>query len=180
MRASRRWWRTQLKGRIDMAKKTKKDVDPNLTLAQLSERYLDHMEREGKSLGTCFSYGMELKAAQAELGAETLVAAISAEDVERFNKSKRVTKLNSGKPKAQPSIDKTRRVLRLAITWAVQVGLVAASPYSSKDEAPADEPTPPKPKKARKARRVELAISQVDAEAAADVAEAALNGTPAA
>jgi hypothetical protein len=163
-----------------MAKKTKKDLDPSLTLAQLSERYLDHMEREGKSAGTCFSYGMELKAAQAELGAEMLVAAITAEDVERFNKSKRVTKLKSGKPKAQPSIDKTRRVLRLAITWAAQVGLVAASPYPSKDEAPADEPTPPKPKTARKTRGVELEVPQAEAEAAADVAEAALNGSPAA
>jgi len=116
-----------------MARKTKSKSapaasEPTLTLEQLGVRYLEHMEREGKSAGTVFSYGMELKLAQAELGAQTLVADLTAEKIAAFNASPRVTCLKSGKPKAQPSIDKTRRVLRLALAWAAQAGLIALSP----------------------------------------------------
>ncbi|NUP97427.1 MAG: hypothetical protein HUU28_14800, partial [Planctomycetaceae bacterium] len=36
---------------------------PALTLADLAARYLTHMAEQGKSEGTRFSYGMELKLA---------------------------------------------------------------------------------------------------------------------
>jgi len=39
-----------------------------------------------------------------------------------------VTKLRSGKSKAKPSIDKTRRVLRLALCWAAERGIVSTAP----------------------------------------------------
>jgi hypothetical protein len=59
-------------------------------------------------------------------------------------------------------VDKTRRVIRLALAWATEVGLVGA---------PAKTP--------RKRKRVEpeLAVSQDVAEAAADEAEAQLAAT---
>lgn len=139
-----------------MAKKKTINADPNLTLEQLSRAYLDHIEKDGKSVGTCFSYLMELKTAMGELGAETLVASLTAEDIDRFNKCKRVTKLaKSGKPKSQLSIDKTRRVLRLALAWAAQSGLIASSPIPAKGEATSAEVEAAAPaKKPRKARVV--------------------------
>jgi hypothetical protein len=111
-------------------KKARKSKAPagGLTLAQLADGYLAHMAEAGKSPGTCFSYAMELKTAQAELGAETLVAAITPEQVQAFFDSPRVTTLKSGQPKAQPSIDKTRRVLRLALVWAAEQGLIGKAP----------------------------------------------------
>ncbi|HVS08621.1 MAG TPA: hypothetical protein VMS76_02010 [Planctomycetota bacterium] len=117
-------------------KKVKKAKAPagDLTLAALAERYLHHMGEAGKSPGTMFSYGMELKTAQAELGAETLVASITPEQVQTFNDSPRVTRLKSGQPKAQPSIDKTRRVLRLALCWAQAEGLIATAPIPQAPE----------------------------------------------
>jgi hypothetical protein len=39
-----------------------------------------------------------------------------------------VTLLKSGKPKAKPSVDKTRRVLRLALVWAVEQGWIEKAP----------------------------------------------------
>jgi hypothetical protein len=99
-----------------------------LTLAILSERYLAHMERDGKSSGTTASYAMELKTAQAELGAQTRVADLTVEQVQAFFDSKRVTRLKSGKSKAKPSIDKTRRVLRLALCWAEDKKLIEKAP----------------------------------------------------
>jgi hypothetical protein len=166
-----------------MAKKTTKNASsnlrPELTLAELSEKYLDHMEREGKSAGTCFSYGMELKAAQGELGAETLVGMLTTDDVEKFNNSTRVTKLKSGRPKSQLSIDKTRRVLRLALTWAAQKGWIERSPIPTKGDGDAPEtPAPTKGKGGRKAKVIEpaLEVPQEVAEAAADAVEPSLNG----
>lgn len=145
-----------------MSKKSKKAQvasEPNLTLAELSNRYLRHMEEEGKSAGTCFSYGMELKVAQAQLSAETPVAALTAEMVEAFNTCDRVMKLKNGKPKAEPSFLKTRRVLRLALVWAEQAGLIAKSPITPKGEAVADEPVvEPPAKPARKGRSKDVTV----------------------
>jgi len=111
-------------------KKGKKAKAPagELTLARLADAYLAHMGEAGKSPGTCFSYAMELKTAQAELGAETLVGALTPEQVATYFASARVTLLKSGQPKAQPSIDKTRRVLRLALVWAAEQGLIEKAP----------------------------------------------------
>jgi hypothetical protein len=79
---------------------------------------------------------MELKTAMDELGETTPIADIMVERVQEYFDSARVTKLRSGKHKAKPSIDKTRRVLRLALCWAAERGIVAA--------APIPEPTPAK------------------------------------
>jgi hypothetical protein len=108
----------------------------NATLADIAAAYLEHMASAGKSDGTISSYRMELRTAAIELGEETPVADLTTERVREFFESKRVTKLRSGKSKAKPSIDKTRRVLRLALVWAAERGIVAT--------APIPEPTPAK------------------------------------
>jgi hypothetical protein len=157
-------------------KTTTVSIDPSLTLVQLASKYVEHMEQEGKSAGTIFSYGMELKVAEGELGAETQIASLTAEDIARFNKCKRVTKLKSGKPKSQLSIDKTRRVLRLALAWAAQIGLIAASPIPAKNK-PEKSDAPAPAKKTRKTRVVveerTQAAPEVEARAEPVVAETA-------
>ena len=50
-----------------------------------------------------------------------------------FNASKGVMKKKNGKPKAQPTILKTRRALRLALVWAEQKGLIKKAPYRGQD-----------------------------------------------
>jgi hypothetical protein len=108
---------------------------PALTLADLAARYLTHMAEQGKSEGTRFSYGMELKLAQAELGSDALVSYLTPESIALFNEAPRVTTLKSGRPKSQLSIDKTRRVLRLALTWAHQEGLIDHAVVDPKKDA---------------------------------------------
>ena len=105
------------------------------TLQDACEAYLKHMDRAGKSGGTISSYMMELRLAKEELGAETLLAAITPEMVATYFGCKRVTKLKSGRPKAKPSIDKTRRVLRLALVHAAEKGLIERAPLPEKVEA---------------------------------------------
>ena len=100
----------------------------NATLADIAAGYLAHMEEKGNSAGTIASYGMELKTAMAELGEEIRVADLTLERVGEYFASKRVTKLRSGKNKSQLSIDKTRRVLRLALVWALERGIIEFAP----------------------------------------------------
>jgi hypothetical protein len=103
----------------------------SVTLKQLADRYAAHLTESGKSPGTSFSYGMELKTACRFLGEDTLISSISADDVHRFFNAREVVMLKTGRPKAQPSIDKTRRVLRLALVWAAEEGLIAEAPIPS-------------------------------------------------
>ena len=116
-------------------KRKKLALSGTATLADISASYLEHMENKGNSTGTIASYGMELKTAMAELGEATPIAEITPEKVQAFFKSKRVMKLRSGKNKSQLSIDKTRRVLRLALVWAAERGIIAKAPIPEPAEA---------------------------------------------
>lgn len=167
-----------------MARKTKNQlstINPGLTLSSLCEAYLASLLERGQSEGTIFSYRMELKTAQAELGADTKVAELTAERIAEFNTCKRVMRLKSGKPKAEPSYLKTRRTLRLALTFAEQSGLIAKSPVDARKDAlpggaesttSAASSTNTKSKRAKRKQAVVLEVSQEEAERAADVAEA--------
>jgi hypothetical protein len=106
-----------------------------LTMGMLAERYLEHLEAQGKSHGTLFSYGMEIRVAARELGSDTLIASLTPEQVQGFFDSAKVTKLKSGRPKAKPSIDKTRRVLRLALHWAVEQRWLEKAPLPDSVES---------------------------------------------
>lgn len=106
-------------------KKSKKD---DATLAYLADRYLANMERAGKSNGTCLSYKLELATALDELGADTLLADLTAEKVALFFGCKRVNNKRNGKGKSPLSIAKTQRVLRLALVWAEGAKLIAKAP----------------------------------------------------
>ena len=99
-----------------------------LTLGALGARYLAHLKDEGKSLGTITSYTMELATAARELGEETPVGALTAARVQAYFESDVVTKTRQGAPKAKPTVDKTRRVLRLALVWAAEEGLIEQAP----------------------------------------------------
>ncbi len=130
------------------SKKKRREPPPIATLETASEGFLGSMESNGNSRGTIASYGAELKLAQSEIGAETPVAEITPEMITTYFESPRVTLLRSGKPKSQLSIDKTRRVLRLAIDWATREGWIEKSPVP-KTRAN-DEPAPtPKAKRTK-------------------------------
>ena len=58
---------------------------------------------------------------------------ITPDMVQAFYDSARVTTLKSGKPKAKPSIDKSCRVLRLALLYAVEAGWLVKAPLPASD-----------------------------------------------
>ncbi|MBL8800439.1 MAG: hypothetical protein JNN27_00465 [Planctomycetes bacterium] len=156
-----------------MARKSKisTTTNPDLTLASLCEAYLASLAERGQSEGTIFSYRMELNTAKAVLGADTLVSDLTYDAIAAFNTCDRVMKKKSGKPKAEPSFLETRRTLRLCLAFGEQSGLIAKSPVDArKDVLPVG--TPEKPKKGKRRGALVLEVSQPEAEAAADVAEA--------
>ena len=98
------------------------------TLRELADRYVAHLAAEGKTESTVWGYGMELETAMRFLGDDRRLDALTIADIEAFNASPAVTRTKTGRGKAMPGILKTRRVLRLALVWAVAQGWLAAAP----------------------------------------------------
>ena len=105
--------------------------DPaSVTLKDLSEGFVIHLEHRGKSAGTRMSYLMDLGVALKALGEHTRVQDLTEEQVTTFFESATLTKTRSGASKAKVSIDKTRRVFRQAMDFAVEKGVIAESPVA--------------------------------------------------
>ncbi len=98
------------------------------TLADLAGAYLAALEARGTSIMTRASYENDLKLALRELGEKTKVSAVTARKVQNFFESDVVTKTKGGKAKAQPTVLKTRRVLRMALCWAQEQGWITEAP----------------------------------------------------
>jgi hypothetical protein len=98
------------------------------TLEQACAGYLANLEAIGKSQGTLFSYKLELVVAMDELGAKTPLAEITSDRVIAFFGSDRVMRTRTGVEKAPPTYLKTRRVLRQALVWAAEAGLIEKAP----------------------------------------------------
>lgn len=110
------------------SKKKPKPAAGDITMAELSDRYIRALEDAGKSQGTAFSYRLELALAQKEIGAETLLRDLAPQRVQEFFECARVTKTRGGVLKARVSVEKTKRVLRQALVWAQETGLIDIAP----------------------------------------------------
>ena len=110
--------------------KTKKPkaVATDITLEDLAGKYLAHLEEVGKSNGTLFSYKLELVTALDEIGRETKLADLTPTRVLEYFTCDRVMKTRTGVAKARPTYLKTQRVLRLALQWAQDSGLIETAP----------------------------------------------------
>jgi hypothetical protein len=100
----------------------------DITLEDLAGKYLAHLEDVGKSNGTLFSYKLELVTALDEIGRETKLADLTPARVLEYFTCDRVMKTRTGVQKARPTFLKTQRVLRLALQWAQDAGLIESAP----------------------------------------------------
>jgi hypothetical protein len=112
------------------APKPKKSKKPkaDITLDDLAAKYLQHLEDAGKSNGTLFSYKLELVTALDEIGKDTKLADLTPARVLEYFTCDRVMKTRTGVQKARPTFLKTQRVLRLALVWAADSGLIEKAP----------------------------------------------------
>ena len=101
---------------------------PTPSLAEVAEGFLAHLDDRGKTASTITSYRADLGIALRHFGGETVTGSITPKQIEAFNASPAVTKTRAGNAKAKPGVDKTRRVLRLALVWAAESGLIPAAP----------------------------------------------------
>ena len=121
-----------------MAKKKIPDVP---TLAHLSESYLAAIRLNGRTGGTAASYENDLKVALKHFGADTDIRALNPTSVGEFFDSPAVTTRRNGDPKNPVSVAKTRRILRLALVWAVESGWIDVAPLPPKvQKSPKDAP----------------------------------------
>jgi hypothetical protein len=101
------------------------------SLRAIGDGWLASLRAAGHTPSTISSYGNDLEIAYEHLGQDTAAGTITEKQIAAFNASKGVVKTRTGKPKAQPTILKTRRALRLALIWAEQKGLIKRAPYSA-------------------------------------------------
>lgn len=99
------------------------------SIRDLARGYIDSLANDATD-STRKSYAMDLERAIEFLGADTLVANLTRERVTEYFESPTCTTLRSGKPKAKPTVDKQRRVLRLALAWGAENGF-GASPIEN-------------------------------------------------
>jgi hypothetical protein len=93
-----------------------------LPMACLADLFLGDLEQAGKSRGTVFGYSIDLALALKHFGKEAPATVLTTEAVAEFFESDAVTKTRTGKPKARPTVDKTRRVLRQVLAWGAENG----------------------------------------------------------
>lgn len=105
--------------------------DGPATLKAIADGWLQDMRARGKTGATVASYAGDLALAMKFFDCSRVAGAITSEEITAYEASDLVTKTRCGKPKAQPTVLKTRRALRLALTWARETGLVATIPYAA-------------------------------------------------
>ena len=108
-------------------------IESPVTMQTLLDGYIEHMEQVGKSPGTTFSYKVELEGAVAEIGADTPLKLVTEDWVRRYFESDRAMKTKHGGLKSKLTVDKSRRVLRLALVWAVGKGWIESAPLPGAD-----------------------------------------------
>ena len=111
-------------------------VNSGPTLSDAASAYLVALDNDGAGTGTLSSYRMELQLAMREIGEDTLLAELTPERVREYFDCDAVMLTKQGKPKAKPTFDKSRRVLRLCLMHAQDAGLIEVAPIP----APATKP----------------------------------------
>jgi len=92
------------------------------TLHQATQAYLEHLRSQGKKERTLYTYGKDFEQIEGFFGSERKLSAILTPHVGKFFKSDALLKLPSGRERSQPTVEKTKRVLRMFLIWASSPG----------------------------------------------------------
>ena len=98
------------------------------TLGQAMAEYLEHLKEDGKSERTLYTYGQDAKQIIGFFGAERKLSSILTPHVGKFLKSDALLKLPNGNGRAEPTVRKTVRVLRMFLVWARDNGYIDKLP----------------------------------------------------
>ena len=98
------------------------------TLGQAMNEYLEHLKSEGKSDRTIYTYSKDGQQIISFFGADRMLTAILPPHVGKFMKSDALLQLPNGNCRADLTVKKTMRVLRMFLTWARGKGYIARVP----------------------------------------------------
>ena len=99
-----------------------------ITLGEAMTQYLEHLKEEGKSERSLYTYGMDAKQIIEFFGPDRKLTSILTPHVGKFLKSDALLKLPSGTERAEPTVRKTVRVLRMFLLWAKDIGYIDKLP----------------------------------------------------
>lgn len=98
------------------------------SLNTAAQKYLEHLKAKGKKEATLYTYSKDFELIEGFFGADRKLSEIRSQQVGRFLKSDALLKLPKGKLRAQPTVDKTVRVLRMFLVWAQETGRIKSLP----------------------------------------------------
>jgi len=98
------------------------------TLGQAMADYLEHLKTEGKSERTLYTYGQDARQITGFFGTERKLTSILTPHVGKFLKSDALLRLPNGTERAEPTVRKTVRVLRMFLVWARDNGYIEKLP----------------------------------------------------
>ena len=98
------------------------------TLHDAAQVYLEHLQKQGKKDATLRTYARDFEQIEAFFGADRELPSILPAHVGKFFKSDALLKLPSGKDRAEPTVEKTKRVLRMFLVWAKETGRIEKLP----------------------------------------------------
>ena len=108
-------------------------------LEQIGNDWLEHLNASGTSASTLASYAADFANAKTHFGSMDNPGMWVEDDIARYENATSVTHTKSGKAKAMPTIMKTRRVLRMALTWAFETRRISSIPYATKGRIPLEQ-----------------------------------------
>ena len=100
----------------------------NETLHQAAQAYLEHLRTQGKKERTLYTYGKDFEQIEAFFGAERKLSSVLIPHVGKFFKSDALLKLPNGRERSAPTVEKTKRVLRMFLIWAKDTGRIDKLP----------------------------------------------------
>lgn len=98
------------------------------TLGRATAEYMEHLKAEGKSVRTLYTYERDAQQIIAFFGADRKLTSILTPHVGKFLKSDALLKLANGNERAEPTVRKTVRVLRMFLVWCLEQGYIDKLP----------------------------------------------------
>jgi len=105
------------------------------TLKEAVEQYLTYLTEIGKRPGTVATYGKDFELAIKHFGEDKKINTFLPPHIVTFFKTDLVNKLPSGKDRAQLTILKTKRAVRMMFVWCKDKGMIDKLPIP-KNEMP--------------------------------------------
>lgn len=98
------------------------------TLSSSMAEYLGHLKAEGKAERTIYTYAKDAEQIVSFFKPDRKLSGILVPHIGKFLKSDALTKLPDGRERAEPTVKKTVRFLRMFLCWARDMGYISSLP----------------------------------------------------